>query len=192
MGNGLVVSHPIVATVVMCGLTLTAGCATHQVYGDVALPQSERAVVEGYSRYQVLYFEDLQITSVDGKRVGGPWADASSVSVPSGNHWVQFLILRNNAGIASCAFVWSFEAEHHYKLQHLEHGQTLLAHPTSPRFLASISMNVSSPSKAAQRVRARAECGSRAHCRSTSDCPSERNCEMEAGFEFGTCRQDER
>lgn len=185
-------SRAIFVTVIMCVLTISAGCAMHETYGDRALPQAERAVIEGYSRYLLLYFEDLQIVSVDGKRVGGAWADASSVSVPSGKHWLQFLILRNNKSIASCAFEWSFDAEHHYKLQHLEHEQTLLAHPTSPRFPASISMIVSAPSRPAQSVRARAECGKEPHCRSTSDCPPDRSCEMDAGFEFGTCKPAER
>ena len=185
-------SRAIFVMVIMCVLTFSAGCAMHETYGDRALPQAERAVIEGYSRYLFLYFEDLQIVSVDGKRVGGPWADASSVSVPSGKHWLQFLILRNNTSIASCAFEWSFEAEHHYKLQHLEHEQTLLAHPTSPRFPASISMIVSAPFRPAQSVSARAECGKGPHCRSTSDCPPDRSCEMDAGFEFGTCKHDDR
>lgn len=164
----------------------------HETYGDRALPQTERAVIEGYSRYLFLYFEDLQIAAVDGKRVGGRWADASSVSVPSGKHWLQFLILRNNTSIASCAFEWSFEAGHHYKLQRLDHEQALLAHPTSPRFPASISMNVSAPSGPARSLSVRAECGTGPHCRSSSDCPPNRSCHMDAGFEFGVCKQDNR
>lgn len=165
----------------------------HETYGDPALPESQRAVIEGYSRYQLLYFEDLQIVSVDGKRDGGQtgWPYASSVSVPSGAHWLQLLILRNNSDIAMCAFEWTFEVKHHYKLQ-LEHEQLLLAHPSSPRFLASVSMVVTGLSAPAQNMSARAECGKAANCRQTSDCPSQYDCEMDAGYEFGTCRSHHR
>jgi len=182
----------LLATAIVCALAFCAGCATHETYGDRALPQAERAVIEGYSRYLFLYFEDLQIAAVDGKRVGGRWADASSVSVPSGKHWLQFLILRNNTSIVSCAFAWSFEAEHHYKLRRLDPEQALLAHPMSPRFPASISMDVSAPSGPARRLSVRAECGEGPHCRSSSDCPANRSCQLDEGFEFGMCRQDDR
>jgi hypothetical protein len=177
----------MLSTVLMCAFTLVAGCATHETYGDRALPQAERAVIEGYSRYLFLYFEDLQIVSVDGNLVGGQWADASSVSLPWGKHWIQFSVLRNNSQIAMCAFDWAFEAGHHYKLQHLHHQQALLAHPTSPRFTAAVSMDVSTASQPGQRLNARAECGTARHCRRASDCPSESSCERAAGFEFGTC-----
>lgn len=180
-------SRTMLSMPIMWALTLVAGCATHETYGDRALPQAERAIIEGYSRYLFLYFEDLQIVSVDGNHVGSQWADASSVSVPWGRHWIQLSVLRNNKSIAVCAFDWTFEAGHHYKLQHLHHQQALLAHPTSPRFTAAISMDVSTPSQARQRLNARAECGQARHCRSASDCAPDRSCERAAGFEFGTC-----
>lgn len=190
-------SHPnlarmwrtIVPAVAVCTLTSLAGCAMHETYGDRTLPEEERAVIEGYARYLLLYFEDLQIVSVDGKLEGGEnrWAYASSVSLPAGRHWLQISILRNNSSIAMCAFEWTFEAKHHYKLRRVDHEQVLLAHPSSPRFPASISMNVTSPSMPTQRLRVRAECGKAAHCRQTSDCAAGYACQMHAGFEFGTC-----
>lgn len=166
-------SHPnpapmwktIMSAVTMCALTSLAGCAIHETYGDRALPEEERAVIEGYARYLLLYFEDLQIVSVDGELKGGEsrWAHASSVSVPAGRHWLQISILRNNSDIAMCAFEWTFEARHHYKLHRVDHEQALLAHPSSPRFPASISMDVTSPSMPTQRLHVRAECGKAAH-----------------------------
>ena len=182
------------SAVTVCTLTPLAGCAMHETYGDRALPEAERAVIEGYSRYRLLYFEDLQIVSVDGKREGGQrgWPYASSVGVPSGKHWLQILILRNSTDIVMCAFEWTFEAKHHYKLQRLDHDAGLLAHPSSPRFPASISMDVAALSMPAQRLRARAECGKAAHCRQPSDCPARYACQMHAGFEFGTCQSPAR
>ena len=174
----------------MCTLAFLAGCAVHEIYGDRALTEAERAVIDGYSRYQILYFEDLQIVSVDGKRDGGQrgWPYASSVSVPSGRHWLQLLISRNSSDIAMCAFEATFEAKHHYRLQRVEHEQFLLAHPSSPRFPAAISMLVSVPAAPAQHLKARAECGQAANCRLASDCASHQGCQMDAGFEFGTCK----
>lgn len=181
-------SRMILATLI--AWALLAGCATQEIYGDRALSEAERAVIEGYSsRYKFLYFEDLQIVSVDGRREGdrSGWPYASSVSVPAGRHWLQVLILRNSTDIVMCAFESTFEAGHRYKLQRLDHEQFLLAHPSSPRFPASISMRVTSLSGSDRRLNARAECGKSASCRQGSDCPSRFDCQVEAGFEFGTC-----
>jgi hypothetical protein len=146
-------------------LALLAGCAMHETYGDRALPQAQRAVIEGYFRYPLLYFEELQIVRVDGGLVGGQFANASSVSVPSGKHWLELSILRNNTEVTLCALEWTFEAAHRYQLQHLHHDQFLLAHPASPRFRASLSMDVSAPSRPAQRVSVEVECGKAQHFR---------------------------
>lgn len=173
----------------MCLLTLLPGCATRETYGDSARPPSDSSLIEGYSRYLLLYFEDLQIATVDGQHVGGRFAHASSVSVPAGRHWLQFLILRNDQAITSCAFDGTFEPGHRYKLQHLEHEQGLLAHPTSARFPATISMQVVEPAGAVRTVAVRAECGEGPHCRSSTDCPADRRCRLDAGFAFGMCER---
>lgn len=187
-------SRTILLTASIFTLVVSAGCATHEIYDDRALPETERAFIEGYSRYQLLYFENLEIVSVDGRREGGQtgWPYASSVSVRSGRHWLQLLILRNSRDIAMCAFEWTFEPKHHYKLQRVNHEQFLLAHPSAPRFPASISMVVTTDSKPPQQLNARAECGKAANCRQAADCPSHYSCEIEAGYEFGTCNSHDR
>lgn len=172
---------------IICALMLLTGCATHETFGDRSLPQGERAVIEGYWRYVLLYFEESQIVSIDGELVGGPFAYASSLSVPAGKHWLQFMVLRNNRAITTCAFEWIFEAGYHYKLHQLRHEQALLAHPTSSRFQASIVMDISGPAGTAQRLSARAECGPAAHCLRTADCPPNRSCQTDTGFAFGVC-----
>lgn len=176
------------ASLLLCVLTAIAGCAGPAETGDVALPPAERAVVEGYSRYLFLYFEDLQIVGVDGKLVGGRWADASSISMPAGKHWVQFSIVRNNASIAMCAFEATFEPGHRYKLQHLLHDQALLAHPATTRFRGTLSIDISAPSGGGWSVSVPTECGSTRLCESSPDCPPDRQCGMDPGFRFGTCR----
>ncbi len=160
----------------------------HETYGGHAVPESELAVVKGYWHYRLLYDEELHIMSVDGKRAGGKsgWPYAYSISLPAGRHWLQIAILRNGSDITACAFEWTFEAQHRYKLQRLDHDQLLLAHPLSPRFAASISMDVTAPAKEAQQLGAPAVCGKGSFCRNDSDCPSLYFC-LDTGFEFGTC-----
>jgi hypothetical protein len=173
----------------ICAFLALSGCVMRETYGQQELPESERALVEGYWHYRLLYDEELHIVSVDGKRESGQrgWRYALSVSLPSGKHWLQLAILRNSREIARCAFDWNFEAGVSYKVQHLNHEQFLLAHPRSPQFSASISMRVTAPGKPEQRMLVPAVCGQSVLCRQSSDCPSEHSCQTEAGFAFGTC-----
>ena len=184
------ISRMIFATVSACMLAFLAGCVMHETYGDHAIPESELAVVEGYWRYQFLYDEELHIVSVDGKREGerSGWPYAYSVSLPSGKHWLQFAILRNSGEIAMCAFEWTFEAQHRYKLQRLHHAQFLLAHPTSSLFAASISIAAAAPARPDQLSSAPAVCSTAPVCRQNSDCSPNYSCQFDAGFEFGTCK----
>ncbi len=126
--------------------------------------------------------------SVDGKRAGGKsgWPYAYSISLPPGNHWLQIIILRNSHDIAACAFEGTFEARHHYKLQRLEHDQFLLAHPSSPLFAASISMDVTAPTNEVQHLSTPAVCGKGSFCHEDADCPSLYFC-LDTGLEFGIC-----
>ena len=180
----------ISATVRVCMLSFLAGCVGHETYGDHGLPESELAVVEGYWRYRFLYDEELHIVSVDGKRKG--WADgwpyAYSVSLPPGMHWLQLAILRNGRDVAMCAFEWTFEAQHRYKLQRLHHEQFLLAHPSSSLFAASISIAATAPARPVQQLSAPAVCGAGPLCRQNSDCAPNHSCQFDAGFDFGTCK----
>lgn len=182
-------SRTILFTVAMCGLPLIPGCVIHERYGDQAVQESERAVVEGYWRFLFLYDEELHIVSVDGNRDSrkSGWPYAYSVSLPSGTHWLQLAILRNSRDIAMCAFEWTFEAAHHYKLQRVRHDQFPLAHPASPRFVVSLSMVVGGPSQPARELSAPGVCGTGPFCRRDEDCPRPNSCQMDAAFEFGNC-----
>jgi hypothetical protein len=178
------------ATLGVWMLAFLAGCVMHETYGNNALPESELAVVEGYWHYRFLYDEELHIASVDGKREGGRsgWPYAYSVSLPSGRHWLQLAILRNGGEIARCAFEWSFESQHRYKLQRLDHDQFLLAHPSSSPFSASLSMVVTAPSNSVRNLEVSAVCGEEAMCRQNSGCAPQYSCQMKPGFAFGICR----
>ncbi len=188
-------SRMIFATVGVCMLAFLAGCVTHESYGDPEVPESELAVVEGYWHYLFLYDEEMHIVSVDGKRKRGSdaWFHAYSVSLPTGKHWLELAILRNGGEIARCAFEWSFDAKHHYQMNHLRHDQLLLAHPASSPFTASISMEVTAPVKPAQLLSVPAVCGkATAMCRQNSDCPPNDSCQLDARFDFGNCKPPDR
>ena len=178
------------ATLGVWMLAFLAGCVMHETYSNHALPESELAVVEGYWHYRFLYDEELHIASVDGKREGGRsgWPYAYSVSLPSGRHWLQLVILRNSGEIARCAFEWKFESQHRYKLQRLDHDQFLLAHPSSSPFSASLSMVVTAPSNSVRHFEVSAVCGKEAICRQNSDCAPQYSCQMNPVFAFGICR----
>ncbi len=178
----------ILTVVAVCVLSVVAGCVMHETYGDHALPESELAVVKGYWHYRLLYDEELHIVSVDGKRTGGKsgWPYAYSISLPPGRHWLQIAILRNSSDITRCAFDGTFEAQHCYKLQRLNHNQFLLAHPSSPRFAATIAMDITAPTKEVRHTSVPAVCGKGSFCRDDSDCPALYFC-LDTGFEFGTC-----
>jgi hypothetical protein len=188
------ISRTIFATAGACILALLAGCVMHETYSDHSVPERELAVVEGYWRYQFLYDEELHIVSLDGKREGGKsgWPYAYSVSLPPGKHWLQFAILRNSNEIAMCAFDWTFEAQHRYKLRRLNHGQFLLAHPASSLFAASVSIEVTAPAKPVQNLSAPTVCGKGPMCRQNTDCSLNHSCQLDASFDFGTCKLRDR
>jgi hypothetical protein len=183
---------PMLAMLVATGAVLVflAGCVMHETYGDHAAPESDRAVVDGYWHYRFLYDEELHVVSVGGTRDDrkGGWPYAYSISLPSGRHWLQLAVLRNSNEIARCAFEWTFEAQHRYKLQRVDHDQFLLAHPSSSPFAASISMKVTAPSKSVHDLKVSAVCAKDAMCRQNSDCTPQYSCQMNAAFAFGICR----
>ena len=173
------------------GLSLVlAGCATHENYGGASTPPGALAVVDGYWHYRFLYDEELHIASVDGRREGGRsgWPYPRSVSLPEGKHWLQVMILRFSKDITACAFEWEFKGGHRYKLERLRHEQGLLAHPTAPRFPATIAMSITSVAGTSQQVSVPAVCGRGPLCRQDADCGTNQACTLDAGAEFGMCR----
>jgi len=171
---------------------LLTGCVLHESYNDQSLPESELAIVEGYWHYRFIYDEEIQIVSVDGQsHEDDALFYAHSVSLPAGRHWLQLAILRNGREIDRCAFEWEFEKQAQYKIQSLEHDQTLLAHPLFSTFPASLIFEVTSVSGSAQNLEVPAECGVDAMCRQGSECKTGYSCQSHSGFEFGTCSTDD-
>lgn len=173
-------------------LASLAGCVMHETYGDPGTPEGELALVEGYWHYLFLYDEEIHIASVDGKRKRGEdaWFHAYSVSLPAGKHWLELAVLRNSGEVARCAFEWSFDPRHRYKIRALRHDQFLLAHPATSPFKASVSMEASAPSGPDRLLSVPAVCATSRLCRQDSDCAPKRACRLDAAFDFGTCRPE--
>lgn len=174
-------------------LACLAACVMRETYDDPGLPEGERALVVGYWHYRLLYDEELHVASVDGRRESGTgaWPYAYSVSLPSGKHWLQLVVLRNSSDIARCAIEWTFEAQHRYKLQRLDHEQFLLAHASASPFPASIAMAVTTPAGTTHTFELPAVCGKQVLCREHADCAPPRECRMTEGFAFGVCEDGE-
>lgn len=145
--------------VVMCLPLLLSGCVLHETYGDPKVPDSELAVLEGYWHYFLIYDEDMQIVSVDYEKAReDAWFYAYSASLPPGLHRLEVAISRNGREIAACAFKWTFEAQHHYKMTGLQHHQLLLAHPSTAVYEAAISVTVTAPGEQEQVLAIPATC----------------------------------
>jgi|GEM_PF-2613839 hypothetical protein len=162
----------------------------HETIADSEAPESELPVIKGYWHYLALYDEEIHIVSVDGKRNGKQksWPYAYSVSLPKGTHWVELAVLRNSNEIVRCAFEANFETKHIYKIKALKHNQLLLAHPQNSPFIASISLELTAPTKPVQSLSATATCAKAIMCRQNSDCPPSHSCQMNTAFDFGTCK----
>lgn len=183
-------SRVVQMLVVMCLPAFLVGCVSYETHGDPKMPESDRAVVEGYWHYRFIYDEDMHIVSVDGKpKRDDAWFHAHSVGLPSGSHWLQLAILRNSGEIARCGFELKFEAQHHYKITGLHQNQFLLAHPATSPFKAEITLKITTPDQGAQVVTVPATCAQAAICRQNIDCPPSHACQLDAGFDFGTCTQ---
>lgn len=180
----------MMATLIGTGaLAFIAGCVMRETYGDPALAESERAIVEGYWHYRFLYDEELHIASVDGERGHGRsgWPYAYSISLPAGPHWLDLSVARNSREVARCAVEWTFESGHRYKLQRLEHDQLVLAHPSASSFPASIAVAVTDPAGKARQLQLPAVCGTQPACRQSADCAPSSSCQTTPGLAFGAC-----
>ena len=168
---------------------ILGGCVIRETYDDVSAGKAEYAVVSGYWRYRILYDEELHIVSVDGRRESGKtgWPYAYSVSIPAGRHWLELAIMRNSSEISRCAIEWKFERQYHYKMQHLNHKQFLLAHPSVSPFPASVSIVVTTPLNSVHQTDVPAMCGWSAICRQDADCLNAQSCEPNRFFSFGFC-----
>lgn len=186
------------ASVYFLLISLLAACGTLDTGVDPERPESEIAFLEGYKRYYVLYYEQGDISSVDGKRPGGILRYVNAVKLLPGEHWVEIRLERYVLGgggpYATCAFKFQFEAQHRYQIEahSLKADVGLLAHPLYTPYKGSISIEISTPDSHVRTESVTAVCTipHEALCRQNSDCPSNYPCHKQQDFEFGTCNPD--
>jgi hypothetical protein len=176
-------------------LTLLAACSTLETYPEQPeRSDAEIAVLKGYNRFYFIYWEQADVSSVDGKRAGFPWS-VSSVKLLPGRHWIEITQQRyfgGGGGYAVCAFESDFEAQHLYQLK--AHSSASEGHWYENRpqpYKGSISIVVSAPGKARQTVTVTTECadGLPSFCRKDADCAHhpDNRCRSERGAVFGLC-----
>ena len=181
-------------------LALLAACGTLETGADRELPDTGIAVLEGYKRFYVLYYEQGDISAVDGKRPDNLLGYVNSVRLLPGGHWIEIQLERYAFGgggpFAICAFRFQFEARHRYQIK--AHSLTadvgLLAHPSHSSYKGSISLETSTPGGTEKIENVAAVCATPHQnlCIKDSDCPSNYPCHTQPGFEFGTCSPRDR
>jgi hypothetical protein len=100
---------------------LVAACGTYQAYDGAPLPPSQRAViVEATSQF----FEEVRITSLDGKRFPG-WPDRAEVAPGyhslSANFQAQYGSV-GSRGIRDCVIEFEAVAGHEYQIDYQRGG----------------------------------------------------------------------
>ncbi len=176
-------------------LALLAACGTLETGADRELPDTKIAVLEGYKRYYVLYYEQGDISAVDGKRPDNILRYVNSVRLLPGEHWIEIKLARYAFGgggpFAICAFRFRFEAQHRYQIKahSLKADVGLLAHPSHTPYKGSISLETSAPGGGEKTENVAAVCTipHQNLCLRDADCPSDYPCHTQPGFEFGTC-----
>lgn len=158
-------------------------------------PDSEVAILEGYKRYYVLYYEQGDISAVDGKRSGGFAGSTSSVRLPPAEHWIEIMLERYVLGggpYATCAFRFRFEARHSHQIKahSLKAKVGLLAHPAEDPYRGLLTLSITTPEGQETSENVTAICATpyQILCTDNPDCGAGRYCDTKPGHEFGVCR----
>jgi hypothetical protein len=194
------IRHAVLAGMYLWMLALLTACGTLETGADRELPDTGIAILEGYKRFYVLYYEQGDISAVDGKRPDNLLGYVNSVRLLPGGHWIEIQLERYAFGgggpFAICAFRFQFEAQRRYQIK--AHSLTadvgLLAHPSHSPYKGSISLETSTPGGQEKTENVAAVCTTPHQnlCIKDSDCPSNYPCQTQPGFEFGACSPRDR
>lgn len=177
-----------------------ASCGTIETGVAPDQPDSEVATLEGYRRYYLLYYEQGDISAVDGRRPDGFTGYTHAVRLPPGEHWIEIKLERYAFGgggpYATCAFRFRFEARHSYQIKahSLKADVGLLAHPLHDPYRGLITLNISAPERPDKTEDVATICATphQILCVSDPDCGSGRHCDIQPGHEFGVCKWPDR
>lgn len=172
-----------------------AGCGTLHTWVGPERPDTEVAVLKGYDRYYLVYWDEAHVSSVDGLRPEGyaPWT--STARLLPGRHWVEVTRHSTVGGYSVCVFDAEFEAGRHYTLQ--AHGMRTdtpyLAQAYGGFYRGTLVLKVSAPASPAQLRKVDTLCAPRgstpSFCAQDADCAHLSHTECRPALEsgFGTC-----
>jgi hypothetical protein len=173
---------------------MLCACGALETYPGAERPDAEVATVRGFFRDYVVYGEQSEIFSVDGRRTPSG-VSASAVRFLPGRHWIAVSEDRYSWGDLRlfCAIEQDFLAGHVYKLKARSKAPEvswLQAWPDLYR--SSITLEVSAPGMADQTMEVAAVCSNRYWvCRQDADCTYDRQpvCRPEPAFGYGVCEK---
>lgn len=177
---------------------LSGGCGSINTLEGPALPAGEVAVLEGYSRFYGIYWEELYISAVDGRRPELPALWAREVTLLPGSHWVE-LSWSAAVALASpsrvCVFEAEFAAGSRYRLvaHSLEVDARRGGEPGAGLYRGTVELAVRAAGQQEVRVRQELLCAeanwSIEFCRDDADCRNgpDWRCRPLGVPEFGRC-----
>lgn len=192
------ITRTLLSTAFFVVSAFLAACGTLQSYPGPERPDAELAVLEGYNRYYFVYWEQADISAVDGKRPSGVSGAVGSVRLLPGRHWIEIVkqsYFGGGGGYTVCAFESDFQAGHRYKLKAHSSESASRWYEQPPLDKGSISIEVSAPGLAAHTLRVATVCakGLPSFCRQDADCAHHPNyhCRPEQDSAFGICESRE-
>ena len=180
-----------------CSVAVLAlsGCGTLRAFPGPERPDAEVAVITGYNRNYLVYWDEAHVSSVDGLRPAGwaPWV--RNARVLPGRHWVEVTRHATVGGYTVCAFATEFAAGHRYTMRaHGLHTETpYLEQVYGGFFRGTLVLEVSAPGAAPELRTVDTLCAPRgatpSFCARDADCTHYHGavCRPVPESTFGTC-----
>jgi len=192
MTSGSCLELPVLCTLLT---VLLGACGTVETYPGPERADTEVAILEGYSRFYFVYWEDAYVSSVDGMRPKLPALWASSVKLSAGPHWIEVTKHSTIGGYSVCAFEMDFRAQHRYALvaHSMRTDVPYLAQPYGGPYTGSLSIEVSPAGSPPQNLTVATVCAPRGStpqsCRQDADCVQhpDYHCRLVEDSGFGFC-----
>ena len=182
---------------VACPLALVAlaACGTLRAFPGPERPDAEVAVITGYTRNYLVYWDEAHVSAVDGLRPAGlaPWARTARV-LP-GRHWIEVTRHATVGGYTVCVFETELAAGYRYALRaHGLHTETpYLEQAYGGFFRGTLALEVAAPGAAPGLRTVDTVCAPRgstpAFCARDADCTHHHGavCRPVPESTFGTC-----
>ena len=160
----------------------------------------EVAILDGYSRYYFLYWDEAHFSAVDGVRPKLPALWADPVKLLPGNHWIEVTRHSTIGGYSVCVFEAGFHSQHRYALvaHSMRMAAPYLEQPYGEPYRGTILIEITPQEGPTRTLTVDASCAPRGStpqfCRVDADCaeaPGYR-CRPVLDGKFGICSSPER